>query len=63
MELLGGGRGRLDACCCWKLELMRAVAASVGTVLHPRCTILALSGPIVVGSNCIVEENAVIVNR
>lgn len=34
-----------------------------GTVLHPRCTVLAMSGPIILGSNCIVEENVVIVNR
>ena len=32
-------------------------------MLHPRCTILALSGPIFLGSNNILEENVVIVNR
>jgi len=35
----------------------------IGTVLQPRCTILAMSGPIILGSNNIVEENVVIVNR
>lgn len=35
----------------------------IGTILHPRCTILALLGPIIIGSNCIIEENVVIVNR
>jgi len=34
-----------------------------GTVIHPRATILALQGPIVIGKNCIVEELAVILNR
>lgn len=37
--------------------------ALLGTVLQPRCTILAMSGPIILGSNNIVEENVVIVNR
>ena len=34
-----------------------------GTVIHPRATILALQGPITIGTNNIVEEMAVIVNR
>lgn len=32
-------------------------------MLHPRCSIVAYSGPIVIGSNCIIEETAIIVNR
>lgn len=47
----------------WKRGADESCWAGAGTVLHPRCTILALSGPIVVGSNCIVEENVVMVNR
>ena len=35
----------------------------VGTVVHPKATIFAVAGPIVIGSNCIIEEGAVIVNR
>ncbi|CAM0139435.1 unnamed protein product [Umbelopsis sp. WA50703] len=34
-----------------------------GTVLHPRCRVVAESGPIVIGANNIVEENAIIFNK
>lgn len=34
-----------------------------GCILHPKCTIVASSGPIVIGNNNIIEEQAVIVNR
>jgi len=34
-----------------------------GCVVHPRSTLLAMSGPIVIGDKCIIEENVVIVNR
>ncbi|KWU46129.1 trimeric LpxA-like protein [Rhodotorula sp. JG-1b] len=36
---------------------------TLGTILQPRCTILAVSGPIIFGENNIVEENVIIVNR
>ena len=35
----------------------------VGTIVHPKATIFAIAGPIVIGSGCIVEEGAIIVNR
>lgn len=37
----------------------------IGTqsVVHPRASILALGAPIVLGTGCLVEEEAVIVNR
>lgn len=38
-------------------------STSSGTVVHPKATIFAVAGPIVIGSNCIIEEGAVIVNR
>ncbi|GAA5943833.1 hypothetical protein JCM3775_000203 [Rhodotorula graminis] len=44
-------------------DLRGDITIGSGTVLHPRCTILAVGGPIILGSNNIVEENAVIVNR
>lgn len=31
--------------------------------MHPKCTIVAVAGPIVIGKNNILEENVVIVNR
>ncbi|KAI9288333.1 trimeric LpxA-like protein, partial [Umbelopsis sp. AD052] len=36
---------------------------TIGTVLHPRCRVVAEAGPIVFGANNIVEENAVIFNK
>ena len=36
---------------------------SLGTVVHPKATIFAIAGPIVIGSGCIIEEGAIIVNR
>ena len=32
-------------------------------ILHPKCTVIALAGPIILGQGNIVEEMAVIVNR
>jgi len=34
-----------------------------GTIVHPKATIFAIAGPIVIGMGCIIEEGAVIVNR
>lgn len=34
-----------------------------GTIVHPKATIFAAQGPIVIGSNCIIEEGAIILNR
>ncbi|GAA5878797.1 hypothetical protein JCM16303_007186 [Sporobolomyces ruberrimus] len=44
-------------------DLRGEITIGSGSVLQPRCTILALSGPIIIGSNNIIEENVVIVNR
>lgn len=33
-----------------------------GSVIHPKCVIHALSGPISIGSNCIIEELVTIIN-
>jgi dynactin 6 len=35
----------------------------IGTIVHPKATIFAIAGPIVIGVNCIIEEAAIIVNR
>lgn len=32
-------------------------------MLHPKCTILGVPGPIIIGENCIIEEGVVLVNR
>jgi hypothetical protein len=34
-----------------------------GTIVHPKATIFALAGPIVIGTACIIEEGAIIVNK
>ncbi|TIC16264.1 hypothetical protein E3Q15_01153 [Wallemia mellicola] len=44
-------------------DLRGNITISDGTVVHPKCTILAVPGPIIIGENCIVEESAIIVNR
>lgn len=36
---------------------------TIGTIVHPKATIFAIAGPIVIGSGCIIEESAIIVNR
>ena len=35
----------------------------LGTIVHPKATIYAIGGPIVIGANNIIEESAIIVNR
>lgn len=44
-------------------DLRGEISVGSGTVIHPKATILALQAPISIGSNCIIEETAVIVNR
>ncbi|KAI9593478.1 trimeric LpxA-like protein, partial [Syncephalis fuscata] len=36
---------------------------SIGCVLHPKCSIIADVGPIVIGRNNILEEGVIIINR
>lgn len=50
----------------WGAELSRPLDSRhslAGCVIHPRSTLLAMAGPIVIGDKCIIEENVVIVNR
>jgi len=35
----------------------------IGTIIHPKATIFAIAGPIIIGSGCIIEEAVIIVNR
>lgn len=48
---------------CQDAELKGEISIGAGTVVHPKATIFAVAGPIEIGADCIVEENAVIVNR
>ncbi|KAM0752210.1 trimeric LpxA-like protein [Meredithblackwellia eburnea MCA 4105] len=44
-------------------DLRGEISIGPGTIIHPRSTIVAMAGPIIIGSNCIIEEKCQIVNR
>lgn len=50
------------ALVCEDARVEGDVTIGSGTVVHPRCSILATSGPIVIGPDCVIEEQVVIVN-
>ncbi|RUS16474.1 hypothetical protein BC937DRAFT_91159 [Endogone sp. FLAS-F59071] len=45
---------------CQETELKGEI--TIGTVLHPQCKLLAEGGPIILGSDNIVEENVIILD-
>ncbi|EIN13150.1 trimeric LpxA-like protein [Punctularia strigosozonata HHB-11173 SS5] len=51
------------AVVCQDVELKGDITIGAGTIVHPKATIFAIAGPIVIGANCIIEEGAIIVNR
>lgn len=51
------------ALICQDADLKGDITIGAGSVIHPKATLFAVAGPIVLGVDCIVEENAVIVNR
>ncbi|EIW55421.1 trimeric LpxA-like protein [Trametes versicolor FP-101664 SS1] len=51
------------AVVCQDVELKGDITIGAGTIVHPKATIFAIAGPIVIGSGCIIEEGAIIVNR
>lgn len=51
------------AIVCCECELQGEIDIGTRTVIHPRAKILALSGPIVIGENNIIEEQVQIINR
>ncbi|KAI0001762.1 trimeric LpxA-like protein [Russula vinacea] len=51
------------AVVCQDVELKGDITIGSGTIVHPKATIFAIAGPIVIGANCIIEESAIIVNR
>lgn len=51
------------AVVCQDVELKGDITIGSGTIVHPKATIFAIAGPIVIGTGCIVEEGAIIVNR
>lgn len=48
---------------CQDVDLKGDITIGPSSVIHPKATIFALGGPIVIGSGCIIEEAAIIVNR
>lgn len=48
---------------CCECELQGDITIGSRTVVHPRAKILALSGPIVIGENNIIEEQVQIINK
>ncbi|KAG8906291.1 hypothetical protein FRB99_007160 [Tulasnella sp. 403] len=51
------------AVVCQDVDLKGDITIGSGTIIHPKATIFAIAGPIVIGSNCIIEEAVIIVNR
>ena len=50
------------AVVCNESKLLGEVSIGARTVVHPKATIIAEAGPIIIGENNLIEEQAVIVN-
>lgn len=48
---------------CDNADLRGDITIGSACVFHPKCTVIAMNGPIIFGEGCIVEENVIIVNR
>ncbi|WWD15827.1 hypothetical protein CI109_100251 [Kwoniella shandongensis] len=48
---------------CQDVDLRGDITIGPGVVVHPKASILALGGPIVIGAECVIEETVIIVNR
>jgi len=51
------------AVVCQDVDLKGDITIGSGTVIHPKATIFAITSPIVIGANCIIEEAVIIINR
>lgn len=51
------------AVVCQDVDLKGDITIGPGTIVHPKATIFAIAGPIVIGANCIIEESVILVNR
>ncbi|KAG6820855.1 hypothetical protein H0H93_010682 [Arthromyces matolae] len=51
------------AVVCQDVDLKGDITIGAGSIVHPKATIFAIGGPIVIGSGCIIEESSIIVNR
>ncbi|KAJ1527184.1 hypothetical protein ONE63_008715 [Megalurothrips usitatus] len=52
-----------DAVVCHESKLRGDITIGTHTVVHPRATIIAEAGPIVIGDYNIIEEQSFIINR
>lgn len=53
----------MGAVVCEESTLRGYITIGAKTVIHPRASIIAEAGPIIIGEGNIVEEMAVIANR
>ncbi|KAK7791089.1 hypothetical protein R5R35_000510 [Gryllus longicercus] len=51
------------AMVCNECELRGDITIGSMTVIHPRASIIAEAGPIIIGENNLIEEQSVIINR
>ncbi|PAV15135.1 trimeric [Pyrrhoderma noxium] len=51
------------AIICQDVELKGEITIGPSTIIHPKASIFAISGPILIGSSTIIEEGAILVNR
>ena len=51
------------AVVCQDVDMKGDITIGAGTIVHPKATIFAAGGPIIIGSGCIIEEGAIILNR
>ncbi|XP_066142599.1 dynactin subunit 6 [Euwallacea fornicatus] len=51
------------ALVCEESKLRGDITIGAGTIIHPSVTILAEAGPIIIGENCLIEEQAKIIHR
>lgn len=50
-------------CECDESVFIGDITISGGCIVHPRVTIIAEAGPIIIGENCLIEEYATIIHR
>lgn len=50
-------------CECDDSVFIGDITISGGSIVHPRVTIIAEAGPIIIGENCLIEEYSTIINR
>ena len=49
-------------CECDDSTFQGDITVSSGSIIHPRVTIIAKSGPIIIGENCLIEEYTTIIH-